>query len=53
MKLARSFAHFIAGAIVLAALVAAWAIIVDERCSRAVSELDPTNEEMLETWRSK
>ena len=51
MKLARSAAQLVAGVVIPLALCAVWMLIVDERCSRAVSELDPTNEEMLEALR--
>jgi 4-amino-4-deoxy-L-arabinose transferase-like glycosyltransferase len=43
----RAIARAVAGLIVLALLICVWALIIDERGSRQISDLDPTYEEML------
>lgn len=46
VKFARSLASGVIGAIVFLILLAIWAVIVDERCSKNASETDITWEEV-------
>lgn len=41
------------GIVVLLALLCLWALVIDYRCSKNLSGLDPTNEEMGEAGRGR
>lgn len=47
MRFSRSLSSGIAGILALIVLIALWMLITDERCSRNVSNMDITFEEVV------